>query len=296
MDILTGYGICAGVGWLDIAAELAWGHHGVQYRTLAYCERDAYAQTVLASRMQESSLAPAAICDDMQDLVTAGISVDCIAAGFPCQDISVAGRGVGIRGARSGLWFEILDVAVRLGVRWLLLENVAAITHRGMDEVLGSLAEAGFDAEWMCLRASDVGATHRRDRWFCVAYARGCGLQEGWPESTRQQRTTEDCCGGDLGDTERNRRKADGTGERRATNTASRELFPPPPTGNWEAIPDHLRPAIEPGLRVLVDGSPLVVDTSRVDQLRCAGNGVVVIQAATAFARLIGLILQEKTQ
>lgn len=328
MDILTGYGICAGVGWLDVAVKLAWEYHGVRYRTLAFCERDAYAQNVLLARMEDSSLEQAAICDDMQDLVKAGIPVDCIAAGFPCQDISVAGKGVGIRGKRSGLWFDILDVAVSLGCRFLFLENVAAITGRGLDAVLRSLAEAGYDAEWMCLRASDVGAPHRRDRWFCVAHSRSGGCHKRWPKTARQQRKAEAGSDRDLGNAKSGGRKqedrwkpgakrqhyptsdnlgnasgtrlegsrslSEGTNRRDARGTAQSaggELFPPGPQGDWGGISGHLSPAIKPGVRQLVDGRALVVDTSRADQLRCAGNGVVVAQAAVAYAHLLGRLL-----
>ncbi len=84
--------------------------------------------------------------------------------------VSVAGKGEGIEGERSGLWFAMLDAAVRLGCRYVFAENVSAITSRGLDRVLGSLAEVGFDAEWLHLRASDVGAPHRRERWFMLAH------------------------------------------------------------------------------------------------------------------------------
>lgn len=98
--------------------------------------------------------------------------VDVLCAGFPCQDLSYAGRGAGIReGTRSGLWHIIADAVGVLRPRYLILENVAAIIARrpGLDVVLGDLADLGFAAEWTCLRASDVGAPHPRNRWFLVA-------------------------------------------------------------------------------------------------------------------------------
>ena len=97
--------------------------------------------------------------------------VDLVCAGFPCQDISNAGKREGIRGARSGLFFEIIRVAREIRPSWLLLENVAALTCRGLDVVLGELAEIGFDAEWHCIPAAAVGAPHIRDRIFVVAYS-----------------------------------------------------------------------------------------------------------------------------
>jgi len=93
-----------------------------------------------------------------------------IAGGFPCQDISVAGKGAGLDGTRSGLWFEYARLIGEIRPRYAIMENVGALTHRGLDRVLGSLAEIGYDAEWQDIRASDVGAPHRRERIWIVAY------------------------------------------------------------------------------------------------------------------------------
>lgn len=95
--------------------------------------------------------------------------VDVICGGFPCQDISYAGLGAGLDGARSGLFFEVIRVVQQLQPRVVVLENVAALLTRGLDRVLGSLAEIGFDAEWHCIPAAAVGAPHRRDRVFIIA-------------------------------------------------------------------------------------------------------------------------------
>ena len=98
-------------------------------------------------------------------------SVDCIHAGFPCQDISVAGKQAGVsEGTRSGLYREVLRIAGIVRPRFLFLENVAAIKSNGLDTVLKDLALMGYDARWLCIRASDVGANHHRDRWFLLAY------------------------------------------------------------------------------------------------------------------------------
>lgn len=93
-----------------------------------------------------------------------------ITGGFPCQDISVAGKGAGLDGERSGLWFEMHRLIREIRPRIMVAENVSALTVRGLDTVLGSLAEIGYDAEWTCIRASDVGAPHRRERIWIVAY------------------------------------------------------------------------------------------------------------------------------
>lgn len=97
------------------------------------------------------------------------IGVDCIAGGFPCQDVSIAGKGAGLEGERSGLWWEMLRTVRLVRPRYVLVENVAALRFRGMGEVLGSLAESGYDAEWNSLRAEQFGAPHRRERVFIVA-------------------------------------------------------------------------------------------------------------------------------
>jgi len=96
-----------------------------------------------------------------------------ITGGFPCQDISIAGKGEGIEGERSGLWFEMWRIIRDLQPRWVIAENVGAITFRGLSTVLNSLAEIGYDAEWQDIRASDMGAPHRRERIWIVAYP-GC--------------------------------------------------------------------------------------------------------------------------
>lgn len=104
--------------------------------------------------------------------------VDVICGGFPCQDLSFAGVGVGLAGARSGLWFEYLRLVRELRPRFVVVENVPALVTRGLGVVLGGLAEAGYDAIWFTLRASDVGATHQRERLFIVAYRDGDGRKE----------------------------------------------------------------------------------------------------------------------
>lgn len=93
-----------------------------------------------------------------------------ITGGFPCQDISTAGKGAGIEGKRSGLWFEMWRLIRELGPEFVIAENVGALTFRGLDRVLSSLAEIGYAAEWQDIRASDMGAPHRRERIWIVAY------------------------------------------------------------------------------------------------------------------------------
>ena len=96
--------------------------------------------------------------------------VDVIAGGFPCQDISYAGKGAGLAGERSGLFYEVARIVSEMGPRFVVLENVAALLTRGMGDVLGTLASLGYDAEWHCIPAAAVGAPHIRDRAFILAY------------------------------------------------------------------------------------------------------------------------------
>lgn len=105
--------------------------------------------------------------------------VDCIHAGFPCQDISVAGNQAGVGAeTRSGLYREVIRIARILRPIFLYLENVSAIVSNGLGTVVADLAALGYDVEWLCLRASDCGAPHHRDRWWCLAYARHEGIRE----------------------------------------------------------------------------------------------------------------------
>lgn len=99
--------------------------------------------------------------------------VDLICGGFPCQDISGAGKKIGIEGERSGLWSEYLRVVRLLRPRFVLVENVSALLIRGLDRVLGDLAESGYDAEWHCLSAAGFGGYHLRRRIFILAYPNG---------------------------------------------------------------------------------------------------------------------------
>jgi DNA (cytosine-5)-methyltransferase 1 len=102
-----------------------------------------------------------------------------LTAGFPCQDISYAGKGAGLDGERSGLFYEVARLTDELRPDYLLLENVAALLTRGIDAVLGTLASLGYDALWTCIPACAVGAPHRRDRVWIVAAPEGTADLEG---------------------------------------------------------------------------------------------------------------------
>lgn len=96
-----------------------------------------------------------------------------ITGGFPCQDISIAGHGKGITGERSGLWFDYARIIGNLRPQFAIMENVGELIRRGMEQVLGSLAEVGYDAEWGNISASNVGACHKRERYWIIAYPAG---------------------------------------------------------------------------------------------------------------------------
>jgi len=98
---------------------------------------------------------------------------DLVCGGFPCQDISFAGKGAGLAGKRSGLWYEFARCVRDLRPRFVLVENVAALLVRGIGAVLGTLASLGYDAEWSCVSACSLGAPHTRERVFVVAYPHG---------------------------------------------------------------------------------------------------------------------------
>ena len=152
----------SGIGGFSLAARWLDG-----FETVAFVERDPYCQRVLRRHWPDVP-----IFDDVCTYHPEPGSADVVCGGFPCQDISTAGKQAGIKeGTRSGLFYELVRIVRLVGPQYVVLENVAAITSNGLDTVLGMLAEAGFDAEWACIPAADVGACHRRDRWWCVAYA-----------------------------------------------------------------------------------------------------------------------------
>jgi len=155
----------SGIGGFSLAARWLGGIETVQF-----VEREPFCQRILAKHWPTVP-----IHDDICTFNPEPHSADIVCGGFPCQDISQAGKGAGLAGSRSGLFYELLRVVRLVGPRYIVLENVAAITYRGMDDVLGALAEAGYDAEWACIPAAAVGACHQRDRWWCVAYASGSG-------------------------------------------------------------------------------------------------------------------------
>jgi DNA (cytosine-5)-methyltransferase 1 len=155
----------AGIGGFDLGLERTGG-----FRTVALCERDAAAQRVLKKHWPEVPIYDDVCTLTGEQLAADGIAVDVICGGFPCQDISTAGAGAGIEGERSGLWSEYARLIGELRPAYVIVENVSALLSRGLDKVLGDLAALGYDADWHCIPASAVGAPHRRDRIWIIAY------------------------------------------------------------------------------------------------------------------------------
>jgi len=142
------------------------GGHLLGWRTVCAVEWEPYAACVLAARQNDGVLPPFPIWDDVQTFdgkPWRGI-VDVVSGGFPCQDISAAGKGAGIDGERSGMWREMARIICEVQPRFVYVENSPMLTSRGLGVVLADLATMGFDARWGVLGAADVGAPHQRDR------------------------------------------------------------------------------------------------------------------------------------
>ena len=141
---------------------------------IAAVEIEEYCRQVILTRQAEGHLEKFPIWDDIKTFdgrPFRGV-VDVLTGGFPCQDISSAGRGVGIAGERSGLWFEYLRLIEEIGPRFVFAENVPALRTRGLGTVISGLAELGYDVRWCLLGAWHVGAPHRRNRIWVLAVRR----------------------------------------------------------------------------------------------------------------------------
>lgn len=143
------------------------------WRTICAVEWEPYAASVLAARQNDGILPAFPIWDDVRtfDGHPWRGRVDVVSGGFPCQDISAAGKGAGLDGERSGLWSEMARIIREVQPRYAFVENSPMLTSRGLGRVLGDLAEMGFDAEWGVVSAADTGAPHLRERIWIVAHA-----------------------------------------------------------------------------------------------------------------------------
>ena len=254
----------SGIGGFSLGLERAGMH------TVAFCEQNKYCHAVLKKHWPEVP-----IYDDVRTLTAArladdGIAVDVICGGFPCQDISIAGKGAGLAGARSGLWWEFHRLIAEIRPAWVVIENVSALRHKGLGDVLRSLAAVGYDAEWHCIPASAVGAPHRRDRIWIVAYPNGeqqqsmlsgCGVERSAAPAPARAMDIDVAGGGrdnawsqDVADTGCVTAQIQTNGRFSAIPLPQRHTW-------WETEPDVGR---------VVDGIP-----ARLDRLKALGNAVV---------------------
>ena len=254
----------SGIGGIDIGLK-RW------CETVCYVELDSYGQAVLCKNMAAGYLDIAPIWDDITtfgaDELAAIGPIDAITAGFPCTDISCAGKGAGITGEQSGLFFEIIRLIRLARPRIIFLENVPAVLGRGMGEVLRELAESGdYDIKWRLLSAAEVGAPHKRDRWWCLAYTESGAMRDDSQNERQANRKINSFdnasifSGADVADSKCSRQlqpQGGITEQRRrvgdicATNRGQ----------GW---------APEPGVVRMVHGVP-----DRSHRLRCLGNAVV---------------------
>ena len=236
----------SGIGGFSLGLERAG------MRTVAFCEIEPYCRAVLRKHW------PDVPCfEDVRTLTAADVgTADVICGGFPCQDISVAGRRAGIEGDKSGLWREYARLIGELRPRYVIVENVAALLGRGIERVLGDLASLGYDTEWHCIPASAIDAPHQRDRIWIVAYPNVEGLEgtagergEAWARGDNGLRESKPAESGALPDT-----------------NSARCLW------KWlrRSIADRDSWAIEPDVGRVAHGVP-----SRVDRIAALGNAVV---------------------
>lgn len=266
MSIVIG-SLCTGYGGLDMGALAAFGGGRIAW----VADPDPHVRALLAARLPDVPN-----LGDIREVDwTAVERVDVVTAGFPCQDISAAGRRAGIRaGTRSGLWHQVARAIDVLRPPLVVVENVAALRWRngGLDIVLGDLASSGYDCAWNSVRASDVGAAHRRERVFILAW-RTDELAAASPGVG----SAADAARIDWGEYE-------------------------PAIRRWESVVGRLAPhPTEPGkhgrpvlsgrfvefLMGLDDGFVSGLDLPRTAQLRVLGNGVVPQQAACALSLLL---------
>jgi DNA (cytosine-5)-methyltransferase 1 len=229
-------------------------------RTVCAVEWEPYPASVLCARQNDGLLPPFPIWDDIQTFdgnPWRGI-VDVVSGGFPCTDISAAGKGAGIDGENSGLWREMARVICEVRPKFVFVENSPMLTSRGLGRVLGDLASMGFDARWGVLGAADVGANHQRDRIWIVANAYNARLEwwEQQPQVSNEKRN--------LADTDSAQRKRNECSQRigaQYTDFGS---------ASWWSI--------EPNVGRVANGV-----AARVDRLKAIGNGQVPLCAATAW-------------
>lgn len=177
--------LCSGIGGFSIGLERTGG-----FETVAFCEIEDFPRSILLANWPGVK-----IYNDVRQLTAEtlcrdGLGIDVITAGFPCQDISLAGRMAGADGEKSGLWREIIRLVASLRPRIVILENSPVLRSKGLEVVLSELCAIGYDAEWHCIPANAVDAPHRRDRLWIISYPSSerdgippIQISAGWDES-----------------------------------------------------------------------------------------------------------------
>lgn len=275
--MLNGLDLFSGIGGLTVALS-PW------VKPVAYCEKERYAQSVLLSRMGDGSVPRAPIWDDIKTLRGESLNplIDIVYGGFPCQDISVAGNGAGLAGERSGLFFEICRLVKEIKPAFIFLENVPAIRTRGLREVIRALTDLGYDCRWTRVSAQEVGANHKRERWFLLAHSNSTNIRN-------QQRRSRGKSG---------QREIESRHNGQKESVANSESFGLEEKHNEPCRGEPAKPifrrsglnygsdwwSVEPNVGRVANGIPF-----RVDRLRGLGNAVVPPQAREAFERLMGL-------
>ena len=292
----------SGIGGLDLGVRAVLGNH----RTIAYCERSIEGAIVLEKRASELDEAP--IYSDVKSFPTELFSgkVDFLCAGFPCQPFSTAGKRKGKDDERN-LWPDTIRIIRELGPRYAFLENVPGLVTSGyFGTILGDLAEAGFDAEWDCFTASQVGASHKRERLFILAYRPLDRMEE--PRSTTQVERSSSTgspisSSKELGNPNSSRSQGrfigthstrEGTPGETSTELDQLPEFPPGPEDErWGWIIEQY-PELAPALCKMHETEPEVrnVDDAwaikdRVAALMMLGNAVVPAQAELALRTLL---------
>ena len=274
---MNGLDLFSGIGGITLGLS-GW------VRPIAYCEIEPYCQSILLQRMQEGNLPKAPIWDDIRTLPANELpAIDIIYGGFPCQDISVAGAQKGLEGERSGLFFEILRIIDETKAPFIFLENVPNIRTKGAERVCKELAERGYDCRWCNLSAADVGARHKRERWFLLGYAKHDGLDASEKSGSIGQAVCND------------KERENKAGESEGANTP-RVLA----HSNSERLEGQCKPeriqqkypyisnacgwTIEPDVGRVVTRLP-----NRTHRIKALGNAVVPLQVRTAFKILIGI-------
>ena len=278
----------AGIGGFSYAAhELVGG-----FETTQFVEIDPFCQKVLKKHF------PKVPChDDIKTFTANPGQYDVITGGFPCQDISIAGRREGITDqSRSGLFYELIRVIRLVRPKFVVMENVAAILNNGLDIVLGELSEAGYDAEWSIISASSLGAAHRRSRWWCVAYTNDYGSssssinevndQTDSGSQERQNQVSESSGSSESSDS-RIVRSSEGNVTDSNSEGLQRKILSKMESGIWSA--KHTR-RLDPNWRSYVS-KPILPRGSyglsnRVDRTKALGNSIVPAVAAIPLQRV----------